>query len=124
MLLFTGYHAREVASRILAFQEQREGLSGVDTTDGIQRSEADLIAAGYSHLLLGPSSLCSGTTTPNLVDGVWKAEIAFGVGGELTGQWISVDPMSGGVTSAGGRTYETFGSFRRAILLSAIVDGR
>jgi hypothetical protein len=123
VLVVIGCYA--ATDRILAFQLQREGLREVDATDGIQSSEADLIVERYSRLFsLGSMSACSGTTTPALVDGVWKAEELFGFGGERTGRWISVDPMSGGLTSARGPTFKTFGSFRRAILLSAILNGR
>lgn len=122
MLVMIGCYA--APDRILAFQLQREGLREVDATDGIQSSEADLIVERYSRLFsLGRMSACSGTTTPVLEDGVWKAEELFGFGGERTGGWISVDPISGGVTSARGPTFKTFGSFRRAILFRAILNG-
>jgi hypothetical protein len=114
-----------VPDRILAFQLQREGLREVDATNGIQSAEADWIVETYSRRFsVGRMSSCSGTTTPVLVDGIWKAEELFGFGGERTGRWISVDPISGGVTSARGPTFKTFGSFRRAILLRAILSGR
>jgi hypothetical protein len=79
-------------------------------SDGIQQEEADLIAGRYGDLLLGEWSACSGTTTPALINGEWRAEVLFGVGGEPIGIWITVDPISGGVRSPRVRTYETFAS--------------
>jgi len=123
-VVFIGYRADGVTDRIVAFQRHTEAFGAVNVTDGVQAAEADLIADAYSRLLLGAMSACSGTTTPILVGGVWKAETLFGFGGEHTGRWISVDPVSGGVTSPGERGYRSLGSLRRAILLNAILDGR
>lgn len=121
--LATAHHNRTVADRIVALDGLRDRLSEVDVSDGIQADEADVIASEYSHLLLGPAAACSGTTSPTLVDGAWKAELLFGYGGEHTGRWINIDPIGGGATSPGGRHYPTFASFRRAALVSAVLHG-
>jgi len=122
-LLLIGSQTPEVVRRLLAFQSHWNALRQVDATDGIQSAEADLIAAEYSGRLLGRWSACSGTTSPSLVGGAWKAEILFGFGGEPTGRWISVDPTSGGASSPGESGYQSFESLRRAVLLNALLDG-
>jgi hypothetical protein len=123
VLLFVWHHPKAVVDRMLAFQHSRNELREVDLSDGIQQQEADLIAAGYEELL-DRWSACSGTTTPALINGEWRAEVLVGFGGERTGEWIVVDPISGDVSWLGGRTHQTFASFRRAVLLRAILDGR
>jgi len=115
--------AGAVTKRIIAFQLLRTTLNDVDVSDGIQREEADLIAGQYSLFLLGPLGACSGTSTPVLVDGAWKAEILFGFGGEPTGHWISVDPIRGGASTPGEHRYRSFSSFRRAALAGALLRG-
>jgi hypothetical protein len=118
------FNAEPVLDRVSEFQRLRDRLGSVDVSDGIQVDEADLIASEYSDLVLGPIAACSGTTAPTLADGVWKAEILFGFGGEPTGTWITVDPVRGGVGSPGKRSYRHFDSFRRARLLTAVIRGR
>jgi hypothetical protein len=50
-------------------------------------------------------------------------EILFGFGGDHTGRWIRVDPIRGGVTSPGQRSYRSFASLRLAAQLSVILHG-
>jgi hypothetical protein len=121
-LLFVALHIPATAERLLAFDLVREQLGGVDATDGIQQSEARLIAVDY--WLLGEVTHCGGPMTPTMIDGAWKAEIVLGFGGERTGAFINVDPTSGGVTSQSGPTYKTLASFRRARLARAVLRGR
>jgi hypothetical protein len=123
MLLFGGYHAREVAARVAAFQNHWEWLGKVDVENGIQADEAAVIAGEYQGVI-DRGFLCGGVSTPILAGGAWKAEILFGFGGEPTGVWINVDPISGGVTTTGVRGYKTLGSLRRVVLLNALLDGR
>jgi hypothetical protein len=123
-LLFVGIHPQSVTDRIVAYQEWRDDLGAIDVSDGIQQGEADLIARRYEHSMVGTWSSCSGTATPILVDRTWRAQMLFGYGGEPTGQWITVDAISGGVTSPRGGTYATLASFRRAALVRAILSGR
>jgi hypothetical protein len=118
------FAAGPLVNRVRAFRAVQERFDRVDLSDGIQTDEADLIVSEYSSLVLGPAGTCSGTTQPVLADGAWRAEILFGFGGERTGHWIAVDPVRGGVASAGESSYADFGSFRRARLTRAVIYGR
>ena len=124
VVLFVGIFPDAVVGRVFACQRWRDELGAIDFSDGIQKAEADVIASRYEGALLGSWSACSGTTTPTLVDGVWRAQILFGFGGEPTGHWISVNPISGGVSAPGGPRYATYASFRRAALVHAVLYGR
>ncbi|MDB4983048.1 MAG: hypothetical protein JWM82_3800 [Myxococcales bacterium] len=124
MLLDVGVHAREVVQRVTAFQARAASLRQVDVSNGIQVEEAGLIADTYFYRVVARDVSCGGVSTPTLVGGVWRTELLFGFAGEPTGLWILVDPISGGVSTAGAHGFKTFASLRRVVLLNALLDGR
>ena len=101
-----------VVSPLLLGPRYQATFDSIRADDGIDQQEAGAMASLYFWTYVGASGA---PDEPKLIDGVWIAPLRIGVAGESSGGVLRIDPRSGAVSSSSGRTFGSYGSFRRSV---------
>jgi hypothetical protein len=91
-------------------------LRGVDTSNGVDANEAEVIAGIYFGMHI---SGCGAIDEVVLHDRIWVASLLIGAGGSAMDETVDVDARSGGVSSSLGPRYPDFATFRQRVLSGA-----